>query len=222
MSIEVNRGNFRAIERVPTVLDERGLVEPIATIRALKLFLDEEGLMPQTLEANDDHHLYWPFNLYKKADISFDDDLATRFRHLRINRVVLPRNVHELLHVHTEPPPVPEEGLMQEYLKSADHLFRMFKMSRSIIGIERDIRRALQQEEVGATRIWPTTDRLLPKSTGAHTALVREIEAYDRTPNELRVMPGLDLQLSVTALANQIGNFLGIRRTRKILRFAEL
>lgn len=216
MTLEVNSGNFRGIERVPTALDERGLVDPVATVVALRDFLVDQGLMPDRLLKRDEHHLCWPYSEYSAIYRPNNDDLATRFRHLRINRILLPRNIHELLHVHTEPPPVPDLQLMREYTASADHFYRIFRTSRSVIRIDREIDKILSQTvESGA--VWPPKERLLPKADGALNALISALEAYDKTPVDLRVMPELDLNSQISEIARKIGNFIGIRRTLKIM-----
>jgi hypothetical protein len=95
-------------ERIPTPLDERGLVDLRELIKQTKKTVDPS--YDWQSEFNDVHHLQWP-----NADYPYASDSVVNpheFRNLAISKLNAPRIFHNWIHKVTEPPPIPSEEVM--------------------------------------------------------------------------------------------------------------
>lgn len=95
-------------DRIPTPLDERGLVNLTELIKQTKKTVDPG--YDWASEFSDIHHLQWP-----NADYANEPDNPANpheFRNLAISKLKVPRNFHNWIHKVTEPPPVPSAEVM--------------------------------------------------------------------------------------------------------------
>lgn len=108
-------------ERLSTPVDDRGLVDhqklvscvvPSAKFQSHKSF-------------EDTHHVYW--HMKTVLTPNHDTDLAETYRELPINKILMPRYLHEAIHETTVPPRLPDNEVMEyrvEAWKIARTLFQ--------------------------------------------------------------------------------------------------
>lgn len=107
---EVHLFNPEKNGRMPTPLDERGLVDIDALVQLAKEAVDPE--YDWASMESDIHHLQWVSRRYDVVTAFLGVDGNT-FRNLVNRKAYVPRVFHNWVHYITEPPPVPVEEVMQ-------------------------------------------------------------------------------------------------------------
>lgn len=113
--------------RLPTPLDERGLVDPDALITLVSSTVDPSYRWPSPF--NDVHHLQWPHaNYHQHEDINFNPQV---FRNLSVSKLYVPRIFHNWTHKITEPPPVPHPEVMRYRIEAQRVALALFQAIRA-------------------------------------------------------------------------------------------
>lgn len=107
--VEFQKHNIKTDGLIETPLDERGLVDLDRLIDVVKLTVD--SIYKWSSSRSDIHHLQWYSALYDNEENSTVDSKA--FRDLMSRKTIIPRTFHNWLHYVTEPPPVPDQEVMQ-------------------------------------------------------------------------------------------------------------
>lgn len=114
--------NSRTFERLPTPLNEIGLVDKPRLIKLVRSTLNSAYMWPSELD--DEHHYQWPRKIYPyDSGLSIEHrtpDSQTlnipinpyEFRNLALNKTYWPRTFHNWTHKVTEQPPVPSLDTM--------------------------------------------------------------------------------------------------------------
>lgn len=76
------------------------------------------------------HHLMWPRNAYQNMSPRSARDVATKFRGSPSLKLILPRQLHDYLHVVTEPPRVPDTDVMEQYNVEQFNVQRLYDTIR--------------------------------------------------------------------------------------------
>lgn len=112
--------------RIPTQLDERGLVDVLKLIDQVKQTVDPEFKWQSSF--NDVHHLQWPSNQYASSP---EAELNPReFRNLAISKIYVPRVFHNWVHQVTEPPPMPSDEVMRYRIEAQRVVLALFQSVR--------------------------------------------------------------------------------------------
>ncbi len=98
-------------EKLPTPLDELGLVDIAQLITDVKTTLAPEFILPTTYV--DAHHFYWPKSFYPHSDSSVDPVNPALFRNQSVNRGLIPIVFHNWIHEVTLPPVIPSLEVME-------------------------------------------------------------------------------------------------------------
>lgn len=114
--------NSRTFERLPTPLNDIGLVDKPKIIKLVRGTLNSAYMWPSELD--DEHHYQWPRKIYpydSDATISHqmeDGETLTlpinpyEFRNYALNKTYWPRTFHNWAHKVTEQPPLPSLEVM--------------------------------------------------------------------------------------------------------------
>lgn len=97
-------------EPQPTPVDDHGLVMAEAVV-ATALSAIHPDYKWRTDLGSDVHHLYWPGFHY--PDLPRAGANPHEHRQLPINQIILPREVHSVIHAIMEPPSIPSTEVMQ-------------------------------------------------------------------------------------------------------------
>jgi hypothetical protein len=196
----------RLIESMETTQDSLGLVDIRATVAALQKVSSGR----EWKKWSDIHHIYWPERCYPKKT------LYREFRELPINKVSLPRDFHDFLHVASAPPYIPDEDLMNYQVISHNSAKTMFESAQIIIRRQREIDRLLGKR--------PGKDSLKGGVKSRKKAISisrREFDyarnIYSSVPVEARAVE-INLNAGLGGVARQLGRFA----TKPILSFNEL
>lgn len=111
-------------ERLPTPVDERGLVDIEKLINLVKTTVDPSFTWESSEEPNK-HHLYWRQGYYPNRTESPINPRA--FRNLAVNKIIIPRIFHNWLHLATEEPQVPSEEIMDHRIEAQRVALELFK-----------------------------------------------------------------------------------------------
>lgn len=101
---------FRDEFAIPTPVDNEGLVDYRKLIEQVSDFV-EPGYKWKA-PFFDEHHLYWQSSYYDSA-FNVDSTLAQQFRNLPVNKLWVPREFHDFVHLMTIPSDVPEHFTMK-------------------------------------------------------------------------------------------------------------
>ena len=139
------RQNPDKLQKFYAPTDDRGFVQPNATIEAVLELFEDEYAWPVDWQKDalpilrpDDHHFHWVANLYSPGRFkgSKRDDLPQRFRNLPPKRGLLPRQFHNVIHKITMPPRVPKLSRMEAYLQSYETAIALFSHAERALRLE--------------------------------------------------------------------------------------
>jgi hypothetical protein len=106
----------------PLLDDERKFVDYEALLELVNEEVSDDYIWPL---GNDIHHLYWEARNYHPA--RFGGNLIPhKFREIAFHKILIPRQMHNFIHVITRPPETPNYLAMRQRVKAyrcAEHLF---------------------------------------------------------------------------------------------------
>ena len=163
-------------QKIETILDSRGLVDFVATARAVKATIRPEYDFIQASGFFDEHHLQWPRDSY-----NFDlpgGGSAAEFDNLAISRAKLPRVFHNWLHHVTEPPPLPDPEVMQYRIDAQRVALSLLSTVRA--GKRRE--RSQHRRHISDSEIRRNLMRYLEE-------FETQVERADRIPPDFQLLP---------------------------------
>jgi hypothetical protein len=128
-----------------TPVDSRGLIIVDELIERVKAYIcpeyDWDG-------PGDIHHLYFYASRYWQAEQDSGGAVpAHRFREMPVNKVLVPRRFHNVIHAVTEPAEMPGSEVMRNYIDAWTAARNLFASVRSAVQAERRTRRWLDQHQ---------------------------------------------------------------------------
>ena len=141
---------------------------------------------------------------------------ALRFRELPVNKILVPRRFHNVIHTVTEPAEMPEAKVMRNYIDAWVAARNLFASVRSAVQAERRVRRWLdqhqadnsltpEQEEVGLEIMEETIQRHF-------RGISRHLGALSLLPEEYRPFSA---EVSLRDAMGQLGDILLHGRQRQ-------
>lgn len=211
MAFEINTGQHRGIEKIPTPLDERDLVDVHQLAVDLGEIYKSRGMIHLgDLKIRNVHHLYFDQSDYFRYDEVNGTDIATRFRERQVNKILLPIPIHRDIHDLFLKPPIPDPEVMAHAISSEFSLRILYTCYRQAIRWERDLdylmgsRRCIRQPR------YPT-EQLHSKIKGALNVAEQHRALYAEVPKEARIDPRLNPDLPLETISKKIGEFLQLR-----------
>jgi hypothetical protein len=198
-------------EKIPTPLDERGIVDSDKLIQVVNETVRLEYKWPGKA---DKHHGQWQKADYVALQAWSPETHAFAFREMAPNKMLIPRIYHNRIHAVTVEPPMPPPEVMRESVKEwiiFKNFFESVQQTTQVVRIfDRERSRRTfntQQEDI-------LNEELLRKLSGVFLNL----EALETVPIERwPFSPEMRLQIA----AGQIGNLVlrgWQRRTRDVRR----
>jgi hypothetical protein len=205
---ELWRFNPDEDERLPTPVDERGLVDVEKLINLVKITVDPAFTWRLDEEPNK-HHLYWRKAFYPVKEESLVS--PHEFRNLAVNKVLIPRAFHNWLHRVTDEPPVPSEEVMHYRVEAQRVALELFKSARRS-------KRLIRLDKLSDTELEERLTRNFEEFSAS-------LERANAIPEEYRLINPSDYKLETARDIHAIGHRLGelaIRctttRVRDVLR----
>jgi len=185
--------------KIPTPIDERGLVDVDALIDVVNGTVDSSFSWKSSM--NDIHHLHWASRYY---DFRFGMQVNPQeFRNLDISKIQTPRIFHNWIHQITEPPPVPSEDVMQyriETQRVVQALFRSVRQGKQIS------RNKLVSDDVVAGKLIQHFDEF-NKNLEAAKRLPVEFQPFDLdscTPENIEDMFAMSRSIGKAAIVSTV------------------
>lgn len=177
--------------KLPTPIDERGLVDTPTLINLMKLTV-EPGYNWQS-QFVDVHHLQWPDRWYPRSNQN--EDSPHVFRNLAVSKVIVPRVFHNWIHRTTEPPAMPSEEVMQYRIDAQRVAIALFRSVRSA-------KTAARRQKLDETQF----ESLL---TQRFDGFASTYETARQMPKEFQLIDYANHELETTADMLRIGTKLG-------------
>lgn len=119
---------------VPTETDERGFVD----YRWLLAYV--HSLVPPShtwVGKLDVHHLQWTGASYQPEHFEEHDDptIPDQFREMPFHKLLIPRDLHDLIHIVTLPPPLPEYEQMERRVTAYNTAIKLFHAAKQAIEV---------------------------------------------------------------------------------------
>lgn len=192
-------------ERIPTPVDERGLVLLPELIEAVKSTVDPVYVWPQGRQHESTHHLYYEKGDYPREDGNEFDPYA--FRNLAIHKVELPRVFENWLHLVAEKPQRPSREVMAYRIESWRVAKELFRSASSVVLWEKHARRRQQYapEEAAATGDLYAIEYMEEVIDRHLRGVDRHIDALQRIPPEFRLVEPANTPRD---LARELGRFV--------------
>lgn len=128
------------LEKLPTPIDERGLVLIPDLIAAVDELVDPSFTWPLTNPPPDIHHAYWEAAWYPK--VSRASIINPRyFRELPVHKVRVPRMFHNWLHLVTIPPKRPSIEVMAYRVEAFRVARQLFELASNALALENNFDR---------------------------------------------------------------------------------
>ena len=161
---ELGLERFRELYAFETPLDERGFVDYGQLLGQIdKLVEDRDFRWPN--RNYDVHHLQWESGAYDPMYFEdFDDSsVPSEFREIPFHKLYIPRQLHNLIHRVTLPPPVPEFETMQRRVDAYKLAKRLFETASISIEIQETERRAIRLPNSGTRVLDPKKRRVIER-----------------------------------------------------------
>lgn len=130
---------------IKTPVDSRGLIVVDELIESVKAYICPEYNWDGP---SDIHHLYFYASTYWQTEQDTGGAVpAYRFRELPVNKILVPRRFHNVIHIVTEPAEMPESQVMGNYIEAWTAARNLFASVRSAVQAERRTRRWLDQHQ---------------------------------------------------------------------------
>lgn len=130
--------------RIPTPQDAQGFIDVPQLITDVNATIDPSYQWPAGLSR---HHIYWEGRDYHEFDAEHPGSRAVRFRELKANKVRIPKQFENWLHVITEPPVMPEPEVMWQVSEAWLIANRLFKTVRETMQTIRIVDRARKSRD---------------------------------------------------------------------------
>lgn len=204
-------------EKIPTPLDERGLIDVSHLIVDVKATVNQSYEWPPGLSV---HHIYWPgfWYPYEKGDTRSPGT----FRNLPIHKALVLRTFENWLHLVTLPPKIPEVEVMENQIEAWTVAKELFKAARKTVQWQRLARRRREliaanpnivdegfngEDIIGEEVMHEIFEK---NFRGLETQLARQ----ERIPAEFRL---IDLETSPQRIARDLGKLV-IPRSLQLVR----
>lgn len=127
---------------VPTQLDDRGFVDYGWLLGYIDSLVDEDYVWSSRL---DIHHLQWEGSSYHPDNFTDYDDpsVPQRFREIPFHKLLIPRQMHDLIHLVTLPPKMPEYSEMKKRVEAFDVAVSLFQKAKQTLDIEQQNKRLI-------------------------------------------------------------------------------
>lgn len=136
-------GLDRFIDRyaIPTQTDDRGFVDYGWLLGYIDSLVSKEHIWEGRL---DIHHLQWEANAYEPIhfmdqtidDKPIDPTVPHEFRENPFHKLLIPRDMHDLIHVVTLPPEVPDYEQMKRRVDAYSIAVSLFQKAKQTLDIE--------------------------------------------------------------------------------------
>lgn len=119
---------------VPTQTDDRGFVDYGWLLGYVHSLVPDDHVWSGT---PDVHHLQWTAESYKPRYFNEqkDPELPDRFREMPFHKLLIPRDLHDLIHVVTLPSPTPSYEVMGSRLAAYDTAISLFEKAKQTIEV---------------------------------------------------------------------------------------
>lgn len=126
---------FREKHAVETKTDERGFTDYGWLLSYIDSLVSRDFLWPNN---TDVHHLQWAASSYepKRFGHTRDPNVPTNFREIAYHKLLIPRQMHNLIHKITIPPDVPQYDLMEKRLAAYNTALLLFQVAKRTLDIE--------------------------------------------------------------------------------------
>ena len=122
--------NFKKFYAIPTPTHENGIVDHKALIARVNELVSPEYRWRAPFF--DEHHLHWKKRYYNPG-LHGGDQIPEEFRDLPIHTLWIPREVHDFIHVVTNPSDVPENRVMHTSVRDYRIKHYLFKITGQAI-----------------------------------------------------------------------------------------
>lgn len=123
---------FREEFAIPTPVDRRNLVDYEALMYQVSSFVEPNYRWKAPFF--DEHHLYWKASYYDSA-LQRDPALAGEFRDIAANKIWVPREFHNFVHLMTLPPDVPSYTAMRDVVKDYRRKNYLYRITSQIVNL---------------------------------------------------------------------------------------
>lgn len=123
---------FREEEMVSTPINLDQTVSHIELVETMRQFVDPDYRWQAPFF--DEHHLHWQASLYDPSQHE-GDIIPSRFRDLATQKIWVPRQFHNFIHVMTEQPPVPDRDVMRAHIDKVRRLQYMYRLATEAISL---------------------------------------------------------------------------------------
>lgn len=130
-------------EKEPTPTDDRGFIIVDDLVTIVKRYIRPEYPWPNI---KDIHHLYYYAAEYQQVEQDSGGVIPSlRFRELAINKLLVPRYFHNVLHIVTERAPMPDTEAMRYRIQAWECASNLFASVRSATKTQRMARRLAER-----------------------------------------------------------------------------
>lgn len=201
--------------KIQTPQDGRGLVVVDELVEQVKACIanDYEWRFPP-----DVHHLYWPREEYESVEELTDGVYPARtFREVGANKILVPRDFHELIHAITVPPDMPAADVMRPYIAGWAAARKLFETVQGVTRSERQHRRRLLRDDL-------TEEERLNGQMTMERKIARQSRGIEQHLGELVLVPEefrpVDPTIPLQHAAGQIGEMVlrGWQRQTRAVR----
>ena len=176
-------------EKLVTPTDDRGLVNSEEMILRIRLAIVDPDY--RWTKHENIHHKQWPKAWYPAENANFHDPTnPAAFQHLPVNRVWLPMDMHKLLHIIMEPPPLPESDVMFYRVEAWNVARSLFMKARPLVFLPRRFHSQQALLKIDSEAIErPVQDASIMKAINVYLALVEQMQPQiERIPPEFRIV----------------------------------
>jgi hypothetical protein len=121
-------GRRLIVDKIDTPYDEYGIVDKRELLARVMGSVATNHIWKGTYEGP--HHIMWPRYAYQMISPKSFRPRATHFRGSPSLKVILPRQLHDYLHIVTDPPVVPSNDVMMQYAKEQFQVQRLYDTIR--------------------------------------------------------------------------------------------
>lgn len=196
--------------RIPTPVDDRGLIVVEQLISDVKQTVDPSYVWPQGVSV---HHFYWPAAWYQYEQSASGRDNPATFRNLPIHKGLVLRTFENWLHKVTLPAETPDPEVMSFMVDSWVVARDLFKTARKTVQWEKRARRRRElitnNPEIikeGFNGIDIIGEEIMQEVLEKHfRSFEHQLQKQERIPEEFRL---LDLSGPPRKVATDLGRLM--------------
>lgn len=119
---------------IQTQTDDRGFVDYGWLLSYTHSLVPTDHIWKGRLDV---HHLQWTAGAYHPDLFNDNDDpsIPDRFREIPFHKLLIPRDLHDLIHITTLPPPVPTYEQMERRVDAYDIAMKLFQKAKQAIEV---------------------------------------------------------------------------------------